>query len=213
MEINPKGDWRGRGQEPITPLAWLRVHLSPKWYLTLTQYGGIYLGISLRTTQNDTFMDTKYWLSVLIPEHSKWNRALQFLSQSETTSIPFIFTWESRPPPLGSETPRGERELPPPLCVSPSRAPVLSCAHYFQALATLVKSLHKRASSYQGGGGDLVGWGDFLGTNAHPFPPNIHPSSPHILGITAIYVAPLRRVGFFYSQVWKRVQAELLVQE
>ena len=64
-----------------------------------------------------------------------------------------------------------------------------------------------------GGGGDLVGWGDFLGTNAHPFPPNIHPSSPHILGITAIYVAPLRRVGFFYSQVWKRVQAELLVQE
>ena len=57
VEINPKGDWRGRGQEPITPLAWLRVHLSPKWYLTLTQYGGIYLGISLRTTQNDTFMD------------------------------------------------------------------------------------------------------------------------------------------------------------
>ena len=57
VEINPKGNWRGRGQEPITPLAWLRVHLSPKWYLTLTQYGGIYLGISLRTTQNDTFMD------------------------------------------------------------------------------------------------------------------------------------------------------------
>ena len=50
-------------------------------------------------------MDTKYWLSVLIPEHSKWNRALQFLSQSETTSIPLIFTWESRPPPPGSETP------------------------------------------------------------------------------------------------------------
>ena len=57
VEIHPKGDWSGRGQEPITPLAWLRVHLSPKWYLTLTQYGGIYLGISLRTTNNDTFMD------------------------------------------------------------------------------------------------------------------------------------------------------------